>query len=490
MRAVHALAEKVARYIRRQRLLKAGDRVGLAVSGGADSVALLRLLLELRKELGLVLSVAHFHHGLRGAEADADEKFVAELTRDHKLVYRNESADIKSYAQENHLSVEAAARKLRYQYFDRLLTEDVVDHVATGHTLDDQAETVLMRLARGAGTRGLAGIYPQLSVASSQFSVGRGSPLAGSRATHPSSIIRPLLPVRRRELEEYLRSIGQAWREDSSNRDLRFARNRVRHGILPRLERGLNPAVRECLAEAAEIARAEEDYWCEMVERALPSAVVSGGRQDTGVTLRIPELVELPLALRRRVVRATLNNLGVNLEFQRGEEILEIVSGAAKGAALPHGWSAVRVGDRLEISARRPEAVDYEYKLAVPGRVVVPEVGITLEAILLPQPAGYNPQHCLELSLLTTELRVRNWRAGDRYWPPHTKAPKKVKELLQEHHVTGSEKKLWPVVESGNEIVWVRGFAVPSRFGARNGEAVLIREERLDSRSGARTTTK
>ncbi|HKS73301.1 MAG TPA: tRNA lysidine(34) synthetase TilS, partial [Terriglobales bacterium] len=350
-------------------------------------------------------------------------------------------------------------------------------------TLDDQAETVLMRLVRGAGTRGLAGIYPRLAAG--------GSRPAARKETHPSSIIRPLLGVRRRELEEYLRFIGQDWREDSSNRDLRFARNRVRHGILPRLERGLNPAVRECLAEAADLARAEEDYWERLVEATLPAVSAPPGGQDRGAALFIPTLVELPLALRRRVVRAALRNPTVALEFQHVEEILEVAAGSAKAAALPQGWSAVRVGDRLEMKAgRQPEAVDYEFTLPVPGRVTLPAVGITLEAILLPQPAGYNPEHCLELSLLTTELKVRNWRAGDRYWPPHTKAPKKVKELLQEHHVTGSAKKLWPVVESGDEIVWVRGFAVPSRFGARKGEAVLIREEPWDTRSGARTTKK
>ena len=245
--AVQKLGQAVLEYIRKHELLKAGDRVGVAVSGGADSVALLRLLLELRKEIGIVLSVVHFNHKLRGAESDEDEQFVAQLAQRHKLELHCESGDVAAYAAEKHLSLETAAREMRYQYFRRLLLEGRLNRIATGHTLDDQAETVLLKMVRGAGSRGLAGIYPRLSVRGSQFS--------------DASIVRPLLGTRRKELEPYLLGLGQSWREDRSNRDLRHMRNRVRHGILPRLERYLNPAVREALAETAEIARAEEEYW-------------------------------------------------------------------------------------------------------------------------------------------------------------------------------------------------------------------------------------
>lgn len=480
------LTERVLKFIRRQGLLKAGDRVGVAVSGGADSVGLLRVLLDLHKELGIVLSVVHFHHGLRGAEGDADEQFVTELAKRHKLPFRRESGDVKQYAAEKHLGLEAAGRKLRYGYFERLLTEGTVNRIATGHTLDDQAETVLLRLARGAGTRGLAGIYPQFAVPGSQFS-------EGDRGPQQPSIVRPLLSVRRKDLESYLQSVGQGWREDSSNRDLRFARNRVRHGILPRLERGLNPAVREALAETAEIARAEEDYWESGVARAVSRVLEpSNGRRGAGATFVIPELLELPLALRRRVVRAVLDELGVGLEFRHVQEVLEVASASAKAAALPHGWVVGRRGNRLRIEATHEDkAIGYEYRLAIPGRVELAEAGIALEAVLIPRPAGYNPEHCLEPSLLTGELTVRNWRAGDRFWPAHTKSPKKIKELLQDRHLAGLEKKLWPVVASGDEIVWVRGFAVPARFRPRDGagEALIILEVPLVSRRGERATT-
>jgi tRNA(Ile)-lysidine synthase len=241
---VQSLGQTVLAYIRKHELLKAADRVGIAVSGGADSVALLRLLLELRKEIGIVLSVVHFNHKLRGAESEEDERFVAELAQRHKLELRHESGDVAAHAAEKHLSLETAAREMRYQFFRQLLMEGRLNRIATGHTLDDQAETVLLKIVRGAGGRGLAGIYPQLPVSGSQFSDG----------VRPS-IVRPLLGTRRRELESYLLGLGQNWREDKSNRDLRHMRNRVRHGILPRLERYLNPAAREALAETAEMAR-------------------------------------------------------------------------------------------------------------------------------------------------------------------------------------------------------------------------------------------
>ena len=468
------LAQSVLQFIRRQQLLKAGDRVAVAVSGGADSVALLRVLLELRKELGIVLAVVHFNHCLRGVDGDTDEQFVADLAQRIKLEFRRDSGDVKAFASAKHLSVEAAARKLRYEFFARLLADGFVNRIATGHTLDDQAETVLMRVVRGAGTRGLAGIYPRLSI-------GRGSPVAGGREP---SVVRPLLAVRRKELEAYLRSFEQPWREDGSNRDLRFARNRVRHGILPRLERSLNPAVREALAETAEIARAEEEYWGGLIADILPG--LFRGRRDAGATLNLTALLALPLALQRRVVRAAFEALGVTLEFKHVEEVLEVANGSAKAAALPHGWEVIRNGDQLRIGAGPEDAPrDYEYPLTVPGRVVVAEAGIAVEAVLIPGSAGYNPEQCLDSSLLARELRVRNWRSGDRFWPPHSKAPKKIKELLQERRVLGLEKKMWPVVASGDDIVWMRGFAVPARFAPRMaaGEAVMIREVSTEERA-------
>jgi tRNA(Ile)-lysidine synthase len=460
---VRTLPQSVLDYIRREELLHAGDRVGVAVSGGADSVALLRIMLELRPELGIVLSVVHFNHLLRGEEADADEQFVTQLAHRHKLELFSGTGDVAAHARSHHLSTEAAARQLRYQYFRLLFEENKLNRIATGHTLDDQAETVLLRVVRGAGTRGLAGIYPQLLVIvdGSQFSV-----------------VRPLLKTRRKLLEGYLGEIGQDWREDSSNRDLRHARNRVRHGIVPRLDRTLNPAVRETLGETADIARSEEEYWQNEVSRAMPEVW-----QAECLILRPAELAALPLALRRRVVRTAAESLGLNLEFRHVEEILELDQRGPRSAMLPEGWllSVTQGGLQFAPPSRAAAAnPEYEYKLAVPGTIRVPEAGACFEVARVPgsAKAGYNPDHMLDPALLQKELTVRNWRAGDRYWPAHSKAPRKIKELLQERKLTGTERKLWPVVVSGQDIVWVRGFPTPARLRPGDGdhEALVIRE--------------
>jgi tRNA(Ile)-lysidine synthase len=276
-------------------------------------------------------------------------------------------------------------------------------------------------------------------------------------------------------LEAYLGELEQDWREDSSNRDLRHARNRVRHGILPRLERTLNPAVRETLAETADVARAEEDYWQTEVARALPKVW-----QEQRI-LRADRLRALPLALRRRVVRAAAESLGLKLEFHHVEEILDLDPRGPRSEMLPVGWQLSVTNEGLQFE--RPAATadsDYEYKLAVPGTIRVAEIGTCFEAVLVPGSAatGYNPDQMLEPALLQKDLTVRNWRAGDRYWPAHSKGPKKIKELLQDRKVTGTERRLWPVVVSGQEIVWVRGFPVPARLRPRDAgqEALVIQE--------------
>jgi tRNA(Ile)-lysidine synthase len=464
------LGNAVLGYIRKQKLLKPGDRLGVAVSGGIDSVALVRLLLELRGSLGVVLSAVHFNHSLRGRESDGDEQLVADLARQYKLEFHSRSGDVPGFAAAQRLSIEAAARAMRYQYFHQLLEKGRVDRIATAHTLDDQAETVLLRAVRGAGTRGLAGIYPQLALADHHRSGDR------------RAIIRPLLAVRRKDLRAYLEGIGQSWREDSSNRDLRHARNRVRHGILPRLERELNPAVAESLADLAEMARAEEEYWEREVARRLPGLAGAGGPDATPGSLALPQLRNLPLALERRVLRAAAESLGFALEFRHVEEILCLAPG--QSAVLPGGWMVSNRESELRFSSAPPEQpADYDYPLPVPGKLDVLEVGSSFEALLVPVSPGrgYNAEQLLDPRLLGRELRVRNWRAGDRFWPAHTKSPKKIKELLQEHHVIGTPRKLWPVVVSGAELVWARGFRVPERFRAAPGtaEAVLIRESPL-----------
>jgi tRNA(Ile)-lysidine synthase len=462
----------------------------MAVSGGADSVALLRLLMDLRDATGTVLTVVHFNHQLRGAESDEDERFVAQLAARHHLEFYCERGDVKAYAAAKQMGLEAAARSMRYSYFRRLLKEGVVDCIATAHTLDDQAETVLLKAVRGSGCRGLAGIYPQLQLLDGKLQ-GRGTQRSAvsaqpSRDADVPSIVRPLLAIRRQDLEGYLKGLGQSWREDPSNRDLRHARNRVRHGILPRLEKNLNPAVRESLAETAEIARAEESFWKQEISRLLPQvwkAAAGSGRGSAGeLSCHLPE----HLALQRRIVLAVADSLGLSLEFKHVEEVVDLAtshSGANRAVALPQGWIVRRKKDVLQFMppSDQAEPAGYEYVLAVPGSVEVPEIGSRFEAVIISRNALHDPQECLlDQAVAAGGLVVRNWRAGDRFWPSHTKAPKKIKELLAKKHLTGRERQSWPVVVNARHVIWVRGFRTPWSLQPPDGakKVLIIREKR------------
>lgn len=442
--------ESVREYVRREALVRAGDRVGVAVSGGADSVALVRLLLELRGELGVVFSVLHFHHGIRGAEADADQQFVAELAAAHNLEFHANAGDSRAHAAAHGLSLEAAARDLRYTWFRNLLERGAVNRVATAHTLDDQAETVLMRTLRGSGSRGIAGIYPELS-------------LWDGRPQPSTSIIRPLLRTRRSELQDYLRSLRQPWHEDETNLDTRHLRNRIRHELLPLLERDFNPQLASVLANQAEVSRAEEQFWQERVAQLLPE-VLASAPSEAFVTLRRDVLLAHPLALQRRLLRAAAQAAAVTLEFDDVESLLRLVARhAGASCSLPQDCRAALTKDELRIEKQHallPQPSNYEYRLIVPGEVRVAEIGSVIRVTLAPAATEYNALP--DATPSATELVVRNWRAGDRFQPAHTRSPKKVKTLLQERRVAPVERRLWPVVVNGETIIWMRGFSAPA----------------------------
>jgi tRNA(Ile)-lysidine synthase len=347
-------------------LLRAGERVCVAVSGGADSVALLVGLCEANgggvrggrskssncEPLGVVLSAAHVHHGLRGADADGDEAFVRELCARLGVELRVFRVDTAARQAAEGEGLEEAARELRYAALRGLMTSGVVDVVATAHTLDDQAETVVMKMLRGAWTEGLGGISPEVQ------GLGiREQGLGGGR------IVRPLLGVRRVEVEAFLRARGQGWREDDSNRDVSLTRNRVRHVLMPML-REFNPRVDALLARTAEVAREEEAFWQAEVARVLPQVLLpgkpvrGGGRTvstavgEVGYAMEIARLREMAPALRRRVVRAAARRVfaagGAELSYVlSGEEAAKVLALAGFGGM--GGAVTGRIGSRLEL---------------------------------------------------------------------------------------------------------------------------------------------
>jgi tRNA(Ile)-lysidine synthase len=457
--------------------MNAGERLAIAVSGGADSVALLRVTLELRIELGIVLSVAHFHHGIRGLAADADAAFVAELAGAHDLELYLDRGDARDYSRQKKISLETAAREMRREFFAKLLHERRIARIATAHTLDDQAETVLMKLLRGAGTRGLAGIFPAQRLAT-------------------GSIVRPLLEVHRLELRDYLRGLKQEWREDESNADLSFTRNRVRSRVLPMLRAEVNPSAELALAHHTEVARCEEEYWSEQIKRVLPLVSApgeparGGGRKQTSaasLSLDLQKFLLQPVAIRRRLLRAAGEEAGVHLEFDQVRAIEELLAqrstqGArARVVEIADGWRARLLFRelRLERADSGTKPPDYQYAFRAPGEIRVPELDTTIHACISENNGTaanpeYNRAHSIRLSAFS-ELILRNWRAGDRFQPALHASEKRVKELLYPLHLSAEEKRIWPVVAAGDRIVWVRGIDAPELRTA-GGQRLWIEE--------------
>ncbi len=439
--------------------LRPGLRLAVGLSGGADSVALVRVLAARSGELGLVLHAAHLHHGLRGEEADGDLEFSRELAAKLGLPFHEERVDTAAEARADAKSgkpvetIEEAARRLRYAWFRQLMASGELDAVATAHTLDDQAETVLAKFLRGAWTEGLAGISPRLETA------GAG-------------IVRPLLAVTRAEVEAYLGGLGQDWREDSSNRHLTFTRNRIRHELLPLLE-GWNPRLREHLAQMAAIARDEEAWWQAELARLAPQMLLqgrpargggraAGGGLAAGLALEVSRLAALAPALQRRLLRHAAEQFAVALDFAATEALrsLALEGRAGQKLLLPHGLRAERTARELRLqiepeSAPKGEAAK-AYSVKIPGEIEAPIFGVTLRIEIDVQKAAHGDPDRRREPLPTSAI-LRNWKPGDRVRLRYSGGLRKVKEVLERLRVTGTDRALWPVLEVNGRIAWMRG---------------------------------
>jgi tRNA(Ile)-lysidine synthase len=300
--------------------IKPGDRICIAISGGADSVALLLTLhtanAAKRDSLGVGLSAVHINHNLRGEESNADQQFVEDLCISLNIPLHLHHADIPARIATTKESIEEAARNVRYDFFTTLLASGHADSILTAHTLDDQAETVLMKLLRGAWTEGLSAIHPVITLPKGK-------------------ILRPFLQTRRAAIESFLKSINQPWREDSTNTDTAFTRNKIRHELLPQL-RTCNPNLDQTLANLAELAREEESRWQTELSRILPQLLLpgkpvrGGGRSvstipgQSAVSIELDRLRALDPALRRRVIRAAARQLGARLSFEETSRLLAL----------------------------------------------------------------------------------------------------------------------------------------------------------------------
>ena len=472
------MRNQVQKTIRRFRMISPGQRIVVACSGGPDSTALLLVLEQLSSALGCTLSVVHFNHRLRGEQSDQDERFVRDLAAHLRLPVHAAAADIRAQARHAQTNLEETGRRLRYEYFHSLLESRAADRVAVGHTVDDQAETVLHRFLRGAGSRGLAAIYP----------------------TVENWLIRPLLGTRRQEVLDWLRTRRQTWRQDPSNQDLRFTRNRIRHQLLPFLAE-FNPAIVEVLAHSAEIARDEETFWAEYLKPLVDQNL---GREEGRMRVEIASLNRMPPAVARRFLRYALQEAAAGTsggqqrsgfggatgasDFGHTQRLLALAHCGRSGAALslPGGIRARREFSSLllETSGRaRARFSGYLYQVQAPGTVAVPEIPSSFAFELIPFGSGaarYNGrgEDLLDRRVIQGSLVLRNWRAGDAYQREGHRRSRKIKELFQRWHVSSSERQRWPVVVAGDQIVWSRGWGIAEGCAPRPGskEALRIRE--------------
>lgn len=430
------------------------DRVGVAVSGGRDSVCLLHVLLELAPRWDLRLSVLHLNHELRGGESEGDAEFVRDLAARLGLPAIISRRNVRKMGG----NLEQAAREARREFFAELRASGAVDAIAVGQTSADQAETVLFRFLRGAGTAGLAGIRP----------------------VSEERIVRPLLGVTRQEVEAYLREKALVWREDSSNTEPIFARNRIRHSLLPQLEREWNPALEETLAHMADWAAEEESWWAGELNRLAAEHIE---KQGFAVVARADTLAQLPRAVGRRLVRRMIEMAKGDLrriDFPHVEQVLDLAAReAGHGRRQIPDLEVCRSFDWIRIGAREP-AHNFQVPAQVPGVVELPgrKGRLSLDVydrVDIPKlDSGYN----CEVSLMDWErvsgpLEVRNWRPGDQYQAQGHAGDTKVKNLFQQARIPVWERRDWPVILRGSEIVWSRQFG-PARHVAADSNTRSI----------------
>ena len=445
-------------------MLQPDSRVGVAVSGGADSVVLLHLLSRLAGRFQIQPVVLHMNHGLRGRESDIDAQFVGDLAASLGLEFMSADGPVAAG------NIEAEARKLRRQFFAACRQTHGLHGVALGHNRSDQAETVFHRLLRGTGLTGQAAM----------------------RLVSANGLIRPLLTTSRDEIRTWAVAAGIAWREDASNHDLRFTRNRLRHKTIPQLTRDYNPNLEAILAGSALRAQAEEDYWNEAIDVVYARLKK---RTHLGSIFQIEDLAALHLALRRRLIRRALSEIRLaglqGLTFEHVESILALGhSTHGHDRVLVPGADALRSFDQLLLCpAGRLAENPRNYELAVPfgNSIQLPyEAGvICIDWVTQPLPLYDNFRTDRECQVEQVQLTgrglaadqfvLRNWRPGDELHRPGHQSPEKVKSLFQEYRVPLWDRRHWPVLVCDQKIAWVRGFGAGLNFLAVPGEPGAIR---------------
>ena len=456
--------QKFKKFVEAEKLFSPRSRLLVAVSGGQDSVALVHLLVELKKKdwPQLQIALAHFNHKLRKS-AEGDEFFVRNLAEELGLKLFTGRANVKDFARRKHLNLEEAARLKRYEFLKKAAGKFKADYILTAHTLTDQAETVLMKIFRGTGLEGLQGI---------RLKTG--------------NIVRPLLCFKRQELEDYLRENHFGFKQDETNEDERFLRNKIRLKLIPLLENEFDPAITAHLAAAALIAQGENEALCQTVENIWPR-VTRGG--SSHLELNLCKLEKMPPGLARRLVRKYLKTaLGLESPtFHQTQAVLTLQD----GQKFSWGRSQVLVREagwlRKIEKTKRPKAFSLSWDGRSPLRLSsgLEFVARFISVKKLPPARRLSwlefddAKRCyLDASKVTLPLEVRNRRPGDKYQPLGLRGEKKIKESLRERKIPQAERSVLPVFLSCGKIAWVPGLPTSEEFKVTpSTEKILLIEK-------------
>jgi tRNA(Ile)-lysidine synthase len=464
----NSLSQKVLDFLRNKGLVKSGEKLVVAVSGGPDSVCLLHILVNLRSELGVVLHVAHLNHRLRGKDSDADAVYVAGLARRRGLPATITSRDVEAYRKKKRISLEEAAREVRYDFLADVAQKTGAAQVAVGHTADDHVETVLMHLIRGSGTQGLRGLRPLTTYGD-------------------LTIIRPLLTLTRRETMDCCRQQRLRPRRDASNFSPEPFRNRIRHYLLPEL-RKYNPQINEALLRTAAIAADDMDY----IENEAELLWNKVARQEKGaVIINKKGLTALPPALQRHVLRRAIGAVRGNLKDIEAGHIEAVLNALGKPAGkvigLPSGLNFTIESDRYVLAtdslALCPlPPLENEVELNIPGRTVLPGWDIEAEitaASEYKKEKGGNADFTAYFDFERTgsRLTVRSRRPGDRFRPLGLRHYKKLNQYMIDAGIPRSWRRRVPIVATPEQIIWVAGWRTDERVKVTNKTLKALRLE-------------
>ncbi len=432
-------------FSRRRRIIEEREKVIAAVSGGVDSIVLLDLLAKEQEAFGLTLIVAHFNFQLRGAESDDDEQFVAQRARHYGLELYVERADTEEYARHKKIGIQEAARDLRYEFFDKLLMSSGFDKIATAHNANDNVETILFNLFRGAGVSGLAGIPVY---------------------REDRRIIRPLLFAQRSEIETYAAAEHLTFRTDSSNAKDHYSRNFIRQHVLPPVREKINPDVVATMNRSAEVFRELEVFLKHTAKEHFELIVVKDNTIE--LQLSIPRLRSSPQLLQQYVIMFAAETFAsCKLEYDQVHGILDLTEGLT-GSWVSLNKEYVVFRDRDHLVFRRSEEVsDFRFAVLPNHRYWFPKFSFSSEIV---EPRGFvvngsNVEYIDADRIAGQELILRSWKDGDAFIPLGMRTKKKVSDFFVDAKIPLYEKRNVPILETrSGDIVWVCGCRIDDRF--------------------------